>query len=69
MLLNGLQVQAVRDRHHHLLRVEAGAFVNPSTLEGASIQAFCVPIVYLCDRDTLDFVEETYGFTITTVEW
>ncbi|MDQ3560609.1 MAG: GMC family oxidoreductase, partial [Pseudomonadota bacterium] len=31
-----------------------------------SIQAFCVPIVYL-DRDTLGLVEDAYGMTITTV--
>src|SRR5690606_24126100 len=31
-----------------------------------SIQAFCVPIVYL-DRDILTMVEDTYGLTVTTV--
>ena len=47
--------------------VEAGAFVNPeSPGELPSIQAFCVPIVYL-DRDTLDAVSDGYGMTITTV--
>ena len=47
--------------------VEAGAFVNPeSPGEMPSIQAFCVPIVYL-DRDTLDAVSDGYGMTITTV--
>lgn len=47
--------------------VEAGAFVNPdSPGELPSIQAFCVPIVYL-DRDTLSAVRDGYGLTITTV--
>jgi len=47
--------------------VEAGAFVNPAdpTAE-PTIQAFCVPIVYL-DRDTLTLVEDGYGLTVTTV--
>src|SRR5206468_847552 len=31
-----------------------------------SIQAFCVPIIYL-DRDTRSLVKDTYGITITTV--
>src|SRR4029079_6922937 len=47
--------------------VEAGAFVNPIDREATpNVQAFCVPIIYL-DRDTLGLVENTYGFTITTV--
>ncbi|TNC51486.1 GMC family oxidoreductase [Rubellimicrobium rubrum] len=47
--------------------VEAGAFVNPSdpTAE-PTIQAFCVPIVYL-DRDLLKMMKNTHGMTITTV--
>ncbi|WP_210530020.1 GMC family oxidoreductase [Rubellimicrobium arenae] len=47
--------------------VEAGAFVNPTdpTAE-PTIQAFCVPIVYL-DRDLLKVMQNTYGMTITTV--
>ena len=44
-----------------------GAVSNPTDLEGVpAIQAFCVPIVYL-DRDTAGLVEDTYGFTVTTV--
>jgi choline dehydrogenase-like flavoprotein len=41
--------------------------VNPSE-PGAepTIQAFCVPIVYV-DRDTRALVKDTYGVTITTV--
>ncbi|MEM8854561.1 MAG: GMC family oxidoreductase, partial [Pseudomonadota bacterium] len=47
--------------------VEAGAFVNPRDRDGPpTIQAFCVPIVYL-DRDTLGLVDDDYGITITTV--
>jgi len=47
--------------------VEAGAFINPLDPEAEpSIQAFCVPFVYL-DRDVLGAVEGSYGLTITTV--
>jgi choline dehydrogenase-like flavoprotein len=67
MLLNGLQFKLFGTGTITSSGVEAGAFVNPSSPDGEpSIQAFCVPIVYL-DRDTLSFVEETYGFTVTTV--
>ncbi len=47
--------------------VEAGAFVNPTdpTAE-PTIQAFCVPIVYL-DRDLLKVMQNTHGMTVTTV--
>ncbi len=67
MLLNGLQFKLFGTGTITSSGVEAGAFINPSNPGGEpSIQAFCVPIVYL-DRDTLSFVENTYGFTITTV--
>ncbi|PBC09473.1 GMC family oxidoreductase [Mesorhizobium sp. WSM3859] len=47
--------------------VEAGAFVNPADPGGdPTIQAFCVPHVYL-DRDILTLVQDTYGLTVTTV--
>jgi choline dehydrogenase-like flavoprotein len=47
--------------------VEAGAFVNPEDRDGPpTIQAFCVPIVYL-DRGSQGLVPDTYGLTITTV--
>ena len=47
--------------------VEAGAFVNPADPDAEpTIQAFCVPHVYL-DRDILTLVENTYGMTVTTV--
>ena len=46
---------------------EAGAFVNPIDRDAPpSIQAFCVPIVYL-DRDLSKVFDDTYGVTITTV--
>jgi choline dehydrogenase len=67
MLLNGLQFRAFKSGPILSAGVEAGAFVNPLERDGIpTIQAFCVPIVYL-DRDTLGLVENTYGFTITTV--
>ncbi len=67
MLLNGLQFKLFGTGTITSSGVEAGAFVNPADpVSEPSIQAFCVPIVYL-DRDTLDFVEDTFGFTITTV--
>ena len=41
--------------------------MNPRNPEAPpSIQAFCVPIVYL-DRDALDLVKDGYGVTVTTV--
>ena len=67
MLANGLQFKLFGSGPVTSAGVEAGAFVNPIDPDGApSIQAFCVPIVYL-DRDTLGLVEDGYGFTITTV--
>jgi choline dehydrogenase len=67
MLINGLQFRAFKSGPILSAGVEAGAFVNPLERDGIpTIQAFCVPIVYL-DRDTLGLVENTYGFTITTV--
>ncbi|TMJ40875.1 MAG: GMC family oxidoreductase [Alphaproteobacteria bacterium] len=67
MLLNGLQFKIFESGPILSAGVEAGAFVNPRDRDGTpNIQAFCVPIVYL-DRDTLGLVEDTYGFTITTV--
>ena len=67
MLANGLQFKLFGSGPITSSGVEAGAFVNPMDPEGVpAIQAFCVPIVYL-DRDTLGSIEDTYGFTITTV--
>jgi choline dehydrogenase len=67
MLLNGLQFKLFGTGRILSAGVEAGAFVNPLERDGeATIQAFCVPIVYL-DRDTVGLVEDTYGVTVTTV--
>ena len=67
MLLNGLQFKLFGLGRVLSAGVEAGAFVNPTDPEAEpTIQAFCVPIVYL-DRDTLSLVEDTYGLTVTTV--
>jgi choline dehydrogenase-like flavoprotein len=67
MLRNGLQFKLFGTGPVTSAGVEAGAFVNPRNAEALpSIQAFCVPIVYL-DRDALDLVKDGYGVTITTV--
>ena len=67
MLLNGLQFKLFGTGRITSAGVEAGAFVNPTDPEAdPTIQAFCVPIVYL-DRDALGHVKDTYGVTITTV--
>jgi choline dehydrogenase-like flavoprotein len=67
MLLNGLQFKLFGFGPILSAGVEAGAFVNPTDPEAEpTIQAFCVPIVYL-DRDVLTLVENTYGLTVTTV--
>lgn len=67
MIRNGLQFKLFGSGPILSAGVEAGAFINPEdpTAE-PTIQAFCVPIVYL-DRDTLSLVENTYGLTVTTV--
>jgi choline dehydrogenase len=67
MVLNGLQFKLFGTGRITSSGVEAGAFVNPADPEKEpTIQAFCVPIVYL-DRDALGSVKDTYGVTITTV--
>ncbi|MFT2111697.1 GMC family oxidoreductase [Marinomonas sp. 2405UD68-3] len=67
MWLNGLQFALFGTGPVTSAGVEAGAFVNPSNPQSeASIQAFCVPMVYL-DRDVLNLVKNDYGMTITTV--
>ncbi len=67
MLRNGVEFKLFGTGPITSAGVEAGAFVNPVD-PGAepTIQAFCVPIVYL-DRDTRGLVADTYGMTITTV--
>ena len=67
MLLNGLQFKLFGSGPILSAGVEAGAFVNPTDPDAPpTIQAFCVPIVYL-DRDTRDAFKDTFGVTITTV--
>lgn len=67
MLANGLQFKLFGSGRITSAGVEAGAFVNPVDRGGEpSIQAFCVPIVYV-DRDTRDLVQDGYGMTVTTV--
>lgn len=67
MLWNGIQFKLFGSGTILSSGVEAGAFINPIDPDALpSIQAFCVPIVYL-DRDILTLVENTYGLTITTV--
>jgi choline dehydrogenase-like flavoprotein len=67
MLWNGIQFKAFGSGRILSTGFEAGAFVNPLDREALpSIQAFCVPIVYL-DRDLLKVFDDTYGVTITTV--
>ncbi len=67
MLKNGIQFKLFGSGPVTSAGVEAGAFVNPDHRDQPpTIQAFCVPIVYL-DRDTLDLVDDDYGVTITTV--
>ncbi len=67
MIRNGLQFKLFGTGPITSAGVEAGAFANPDLADAPpSIQAFCVPIVYL-DRDTLDLVKDGHGVTITTV--
>lgn len=67
MLKNGIQFKLFGSGPVTSAGVEAGAFVNPRNPEAEpTIQAFCVPIVYL-DRDTRELIDDDYGLTITTV--
>ena len=67
MLKNGIQFKLFGSGPVTSAGVEAGAFVNPDDPDAPpTIQAFCVPIVYL-DRDTTDLVDDGYGLTVTTV--
>jgi choline dehydrogenase-like flavoprotein len=67
MLRNGLHFKLFGTGPILSSGFEAGAFINPIDPEAPpSIQAFCVPIVYL-DRDLLNVFDDTYGVTITTV--
>jgi choline dehydrogenase-like flavoprotein len=67
MLRNGLHFKLFGTGPITSAGVEAGAFVNPANPEAEpSIQAFCVPAIYL-DRDLLTTMKNTFGVTITTV--
>ncbi len=67
MILNGVQFKLFGSGRILSAGVEAGAFVNPTEPEAPpTIQAFCVPIVYL-DRDLLKVMQDTWGMTVTTV--
>jgi choline dehydrogenase len=67
MLLNGLQFKLFGTGRITSAGVEAGAFVNPLERDAEpTIQAFCVPIVYM-DRDTVGLVDDAHGVTVTTV--
>jgi len=67
MLKNGLNFTIFGNGPILSTGFEAGAFINPIDRDGVpSIQAFCVPIVYL-DRDLLKVFGDGYGVTITTV--
>ena len=67
MILHGLQFKVFGTGLVTSAGVEAGGFVNPLDPDAEpSIQAFCVPFVYL-DRDLLKLIEPTHGVTITTV--
>ena len=67
MIKNGLQFKLFGSGPITSSGVEAGAFVNPVDRDGVpTIQAFCVPIIYV-DRDMRHLIQDTYGLTITTV--
>ncbi|HIC66202.1 MAG TPA: GMC family oxidoreductase, partial [Paracoccus sp.] len=67
MLRNGLQFKLFGSGPVTSAGVEAGAFVNPrDPAAPPTIQAFCVPIVYV-DRDSRETVRDGYGLTVTTV--
>ncbi|MEM5502962.1 GMC family oxidoreductase N-terminal domain-containing protein [Ahrensia kielensis] len=67
MLKNGIQFKLFGSGPITSAGVEAGAFVNPTSPDAPpTIQAFCVPIVYL-DRDSVGLVNDGHGLTVTTV--
>ena len=67
MLMHGIQFKVFGTGVITSAGVEAGAFVNPLDPDAEpTIQAFCVPFVYL-DRDLLQLIKPTYGVTVTTV--
>ncbi|MER8437411.1 GMC family oxidoreductase N-terminal domain-containing protein [Mesorhizobium sp. M1312] len=67
MLMHGIQLKLFGTGLVTSAGVEAGAFINPLDPDAEpTIQAFCVPFVYL-DRDLLQLIKPTYGVTVTTV--
>ncbi len=67
MLRNGVQFRLFGSGPVTSAGVEAGAFVNPRNRDAPpTVQAFCVPIVYV-DRDTRHLVRDGHGLTVTTV--
>jgi choline dehydrogenase len=67
MLMHGIQFKLFGTGVVTSAGVEAGTFVNPLDPEAEpTVQAFCVPFVYL-DRDLLQLIKPTYGVTVTTV--
>lgn len=67
MLRNGLQFKLFGTGPVTTVGFEAGAFVNPLSPDSPpTIQAFCVPIIYL-DRNSAGLEDDGYGLTITTV--
>jgi len=67
MLMHGIQFKVFGTGVITSAGVEAGAFINPLDPDAEpTIQAFCVPFVYL-DRDLLQLIKPTYGVTVTTV--
>lgn len=67
MLRNGIEFKLFGSGPITSAGVEAGAFVNPrSPSEPPTIQAFCVPTMYIA-RDAPIKLKEDYGMTITTV--
>lgn len=67
MIWNGINFKVFGNGRILSPGFEAGAFINPIDRDGVpSIQAFCVPIVYL-DRDLKQVFKDDYGVTITTV--
>jgi choline dehydrogenase len=67
MLMHGIQFKVFGTGVVTSAGVEAGAFVNPLNVNAEpTVQAFCVPFVYL-DRDLIKLIKPTYGVTVTTV--
>lgn len=67
MWKNGLQFMLFGTGPVVSAGVEAGAFINPNKEEDEpSIQAFCIPAIYL-EKESKNLVKDNYGMTITTV--